>query len=256
MHLLGGAKNFRAVRPYEAAGGRRLKPDTIFRSGELSRLTDSDLATMRALNIRLVCDLRSDGEQAEYLSRWPDGHEYRQLDLPERDAAAASPDKIFAAINSLPGEDGAVLTMNRLYRRKPRAMAPSLAALFADILAGDAMASLVHCHAGKDRTGFVVAILLAALGVALADIHHDYALTSQFFEIEDEAPKTVAWAKRSFGFDISLEAARPLNQARPEYLAAALDEIDRSWGGMSRYLTEAVGLTDQQLKKLQDMLLG
>ncbi len=255
LYRLGGARNFRAVQPYEAAGGRRLKENSLFRSGELSQLSDADLETLRQLNIRLVCDLRSMGEQAEYVSRWPGGQPHRQLDVPERDAATGNPEKMFALIASQPGEQGALLAMDRLYRRKPRAYAASLRTLFADILAGDALPLLVHCHAGKDRTGFIVAILLAALGVALTDIHHDYALTSQYFEVEDEAPRMAAWAKRAFGHEISLEAARPLTQARPEYLTAALDEIDRDWGGLPRYLTEALGLTDAALTRLQGLLL-
>ncbi len=254
-YLLGGAKNFRAVRPYEAAGGKRLKENSIFRSGELSQLSDDDVERLRTLNIRLVCDLRSGSEQAEYMSRWPGGEAYRHLDIPERDAASGNPDKMFGLIASMPGEQGALLAMDRAYRRKPRAYAQSLNALFTDILAGNALPLLVHCHAGKDRTGFIVAILLAALGVALPDIHEDYALTSQFFEVEDEAPRMAAWAKRAFNQNITLEAARPLTEARPEYLTAALDEIDRDWGGLPRYLTEAVGLDDPALTRLQGLLL-
>ncbi len=253
--LLAGAQNFRAVSPYEAAGGKRLKRNSIFRSGELSQLGDHDMEALRALNIRLVCDLRSGAEQSEYVSRWPGGTEHRQLDIPDRDAASGNPEKMFALIASLPGAQGAERAMLNAYRRKPRAYAQSLNALFTEILKGDALPLLVHCHAGKDRTGFIVAILLAALGVALPDIHEDYALTSRFFDVEDEAPRMAAWAKRAFNQDISPEAARPLTEARPEYLTAALDEIDQSWGGMPRYLANAVGLDDKALTSLQSLLL-
>ncbi len=55
--------------------------------------------------------------------------------------------------------------MDTLYRRKPRAYAPQLSRQFSSILQGDALTVLIHCHAGKDRTGFFTAMLLAAAGI-------------------------------------------------------------------------------------------
>jgi protein-tyrosine phosphatase len=253
--LLGGAKNFRAVRPYAGADGRRLRPDTLFRSGELSRLTEADLATLHDLNIRLVCDLRSQTEQREYVSRWPDGSLHRKLDLPDRDAANASPDKLFQIIGSLPGGAGAEMAMAYLYRRKPRAYASNLGILFREIIAGDALPLLVHCHAGKDRTGFMVAILLAAAGISRADILEDYTLTAQFFPVEEETVQMVAWAKRSYGHDLSNAAARPMVEARRAYLESSLAEIDTAFGGIDAYLREAVGLSQAERLKYQGQVL-
>jgi protein-tyrosine phosphatase len=254
--LLGGAKNFRAVEPYPGADGRHLRPNIIFRSGELSRLSEDDLRTLRSLNLRLVCDLRSGAEQAEYVSRWPDGSAHRSLDLPDREETNASPDKLFSIIKSLPGEAGGLQAMHMLYRRKPRAFAGNLKRLFAAIIAGDSLPLLVHCHAGKDRTGFMVAMLLAAAGVSRADILQDYETTARFFPVEEETAQMVAWAKRAYGHDIAHAAARPMVEARGAYLEASLAEIDLSFGGIDAYLAETVGLTASDRSHYQQLVLN
>jgi protein-tyrosine phosphatase len=253
--LLKAAANFRAVAPYPAADGRRLRPNSLYRSGELSRLEEEDLQVLQGLQLRLVCDLRSSQEQGKYVSRWPDGSPHRHLDLPDRDTSNAGPEKIFEMITRLPGDAGARQAMDMLYRRKPQAFAGNLRRLFDAIDAGDAVPLLIHCHAGKDRTGFIVAMLLAALGVRRTDIIEDYVATAQFFQVEVESAAMVGWAQRSFGHVLDPESVVPLVEARPEFLEASLAAIEAGWGGTERYLREAVGLTDAQRDRLRDVLL-
>ncbi len=252
--LLAGARNFRAVKPYKAADGRNLRANTLYRSGELSRLSDADLEVIAGLNIRLVCDLRTGRERSEFLSRWPAGADFRYLDLPDREESGAGPHPIFELIARQRGEMGALKAMDMLYRSKPRAFANGLGSLFAAILAGDALPLLVHCHAGKDRTGFVMAMLLAAVGVSEADIFDDYVTTAVYFPIEREARALSAWAKKSFGREIDPESAVPMVDARRGYIEAAFEEIFSGWGSVDEYLRKA-GLTDDARGELQRMLL-
>ncbi|HQT38475.1 MAG TPA: tyrosine-protein phosphatase [Acidocella sp.] len=252
--LLTGAKNFRAVRSYQAANGRILRSHIIYRSGELSRLSEADLEIIAGLNIRLVCDLRTGREQSEFVSRWPDAPAHVKLDLPDRNESDAGPHKIFELIAKHPGEAGGLLAMDMLYRRKPKAFARSLQILFKTILSGEGLPLLVHCHAGKDRTGFVVAMLLAAAGVSRADIIEDYVTTAHYFPAEKEALALAAWAKRSFGHDINTESARPMVDTRQDYIEAALHEIDQGWGNVDGYLRDAVGLTPSERDAVQNLL--
>jgi len=256
LPLLDGAQNFRAVQPYPAAGGR-LRARLVFRSGELSRLTPIDSQAVGNFNIRLVCDLRSSSEQAEFPTRWPaaDGVAPRWLNIPDQDDSDAGPAKVFDLILSLPGDKGAAAAMNVLYRRKPRAFAASLARLFEAILQGDSLPVLIHCHAGKDRTGFVTAMLLAALGVAKMDIVDDYITTTRFMPVHRESLAIADWAKRSFNRNIDPDQAVPLVEARPEYIEAAFSQITTDWGSVDQYLTEATGLTQTAREKLQTLLL-
>ncbi|MDE8347929.1 MAG: tyrosine-protein phosphatase [Acidocella sp.] len=252
--LLSGAHNFRAVQPYKTADGRMLRAGIIYRSGELSRLSDADLEIIAGLNIRLVCDLRTGREQSEFVSRWPVAPLPLKLDLPDRHDSDAGPHKIFELIASHPGETGGLLAMDMLYRRKPKAFARSLQILFQTILGGNGLPLLVHCHAGKDRTGFVVAMLLAAAGVTRNDIIEDYIATSNYFLAEKEALALASWAKRSFGQEINPAAARPMVATRQDYIEAALQEIDTGWGSVDGYLRDAVGLTGHDREAVQNLL--
>ncbi len=252
--LLAGARNFRAVKPYTAANGGRLRANTLFRSGELSRLSDADLDFIAGLNIRLICDLRTTREQNEFVSRWPDGTGHRHLVLADRDESDAGPHKIFELIASHPGETGGLKAMDLLYRRKPRAFAKSLAVLFETILAGNALPLLIHCHAGKDRTGFMTAMLLAAVGVSEADIVDDYVTTAVFFHAETEARGLAGWARKSFGREIDPGSALPMVDARRAYIEAAFEEIRAGWGSVEGYLREA-GLDEAAETKLRAMLV-
>jgi protein-tyrosine phosphatase len=253
--LLAGASNFRSVAPFVASDGRRLRADTVFRSGELSRLDARDLQTLLTLNIRLVCDLRSGQEQLEYFSRWPDGSAHVHLDLPERETANAHPQRIFDLLQRHPGDTGALRAMDMLYRRKPRSFAGNLKRLFDAILAGDALPVLIHCHAGKDRTGFMVAMLLEALGISRADIFEDYVTTARYFPVEAETLAMVDWARRAYGHEIAPASAVPLVEARQDYIEATFDEIAKTWGDTDRYFAEAVGLTTGDRDRLKDLLL-
>ncbi|HQT63232.1 MAG: hypothetical protein B7Z75_00765 [Acidocella sp. 20-57-95] len=253
--LLHGSKNFRAVLPYQAADGRHLRSNILFRSGELSRLTETDLHVITQLNIKLICDLRTGREQSEFVSRWPEIANTKRLDLPNRDESDAGPHKIFELMKRHPGETGGLLAMDMLYRRKPKAFAKSLQMLFAALLQGDALPLLVHCHAGKDRTGFVVAMLLAAAGISRDDIIDDYIMSAHYFQAEHEAQNLAAWAKRSFGHEMHTDSTRPMVDTKRDYLEASLQEIDRGWGGVQAYLREAVGLTEADQTALQALLL-
>ena len=253
--LLGGAPNFRAIAPFPAADGRRLNPNLFYRSGELSRLSEADLVRLAEFGIRLVCDLRSPAEQARYASRWPQDSQHRHLDLPGLDDTDASPARIFALILRDPTPHGARLAMNTLYRRKPRAYAPQLSQLFSSLLQGGALPLLIHCHAGKDRTGFFTAMLLAAAGISRDDILADYVETAHFFAAEAQAPQMAAWAERAFGETLDIATVLPLAEARPDYLQAAFAAIDDEFGGIESYLTQTAGAVGTGTSAFRDLVL-
>jgi protein-tyrosine phosphatase len=252
--LLKGARNFRAVRSYQGADGRALRANTIYRSGELSRLDAEDLAVIEELGIRLVCDLRTMREQAEFVSRWPDSHTPARLDLTDRAEHDAGPHKIFELLEKHPGEMGGLRAMEALYRRKPRVYLTNILPLFETIIAGDALPLLIHCHAGKDRTGFIIAMILAALGVSHEDIIEDYVTTVRYFPVAQEAGAMVAWAKRTYGKTLEAASAVPMVDARRDYLEAAFDEIGKGWGDVAGYL-RAAGLDDAMRARVRDLLL-
>jgi protein tyrosine/serine phosphatase len=124
-----------------------------------------------------------------------------------------------------------------------------IAAAVAAIADAPPGAVLVHCHAGKDRTGIVVALILSLLGVSDADIADDYALTAQNIE-----PLIVEWLD-SMSHDPT-ERARLRNLAMParEAMLDALDYLRERYDSAASYLL-AGGVTDEQLDRLHERLL-
>ncbi|MCZ6710171.1 MAG: tyrosine-protein phosphatase, partial [Gammaproteobacteria bacterium] len=112
---------------------------------------------------------------------------------------------------------------------------------------------LVHCTAGKDRTGVGVALIQLALGVSRESIMEDYLLTNEVIDFEGFLLPRL---RANLGDDdIDVESAKVLAGVRREYLQGALDEMQRSCGSLEAYLEQAIGLNSRQRDTLRDQFL-
>lgn len=195
---LEGAFNFRDIGGYPAAGGRRVARGRLFRSDGLGGLTPSDLAVLDRLGLRTVIDLRTPGEVEERgRFAWP-GRTFAYHHLPMMDVLPArdSYQRRWATTEGVAAAYAAMLD----------GAGPAMAAAI-DLLADRATSpAVVHCAAGKDRTGLLVATVLGLLGVADDDIAADYALSGAAME------RWLAW----------LQANQPDRAAEWESSAAAV----------------------------------
>jgi protein-tyrosine phosphatase len=225
--------NVRDLGGYPTERGDRIRPRALVRADNLNRLTPAGQAALRAYGVRTIIDLRLAHELAMdpnpfAASQGSDG-EPRYLHLPLLDPET---DAAIDAVES-PREQYIMI----VERNKAR-VAAVVKAVAASLEAGGV---LVHCHGGKDRTGIVVALLLALAGTPRATIVADYALT----EARLEASNT-AWLEEQ-----SRIAGRPLEKpewmfARPETMAGLLDYLDHAYGGAAGYLA-AAGVTQAQM---------
>ena len=156
-----------------AAGGGLIRRRRLFRSEALLHLTEEEKSTLAGIGLRTVCDLRSPLERdAHACMGW-------LCPLPRRmsfDLSAELDAGTAAALDRMqadPGPAAALQIMLSTYEYLPRAGAAALRALFAGLAAGETPL-MIHCSAGKDRTGFVSAMLLTALGVPREGIYKDY----------------------------------------------------------------------------------
>lgn len=231
---LEGIHNFRDYGGYPVAGGGRVVSGLLWRSAQHGDATDADLAQVRDLHIRTVIDLRGISErQAKPCRRYP-GFAGEVL-FHEGETAGLH----MEAASGAPTADEARAAMTRLYAGiafRPN-LVPMLQRYFRALEQRDG-SSLVHCVAGKDRTGFAVALLQHLLGVHWNDVLADYVLTNQAGNIEARIAAGAEQIRGRYG-PIDDDTVRALMGVEPGYLETAFAAVREAHGTIEAYL-EAV----------------
>jgi protein-tyrosine phosphatase len=230
---LPGTVNLRDVGGYPAGGGT-VRWGTLLRSDALHRLDDSGRAALSARGLRTVIDLRTDDEVRAAPSALDDAGA-RTFHVPVFDAAA---------IGGLPPELAAV------YRYMIDDCGAAIASAIGHLCAGGALPALVHCTAGKDRTGLVVALVLEVIGVPDDVIAADYALSAAYLDSGTARAISRIRAISGVGRWLDLGALG----ASPQVMHDALARVRSRSGTVSDYLI-GNGLTAGDLGSLRAALV-
>ncbi|WP_374649521.1 tyrosine-protein phosphatase [Rhizorhabdus sp.] len=245
---LQGAPNFRDLGGYQTEDGRRVKPGLLFRSDQLDRLTDADLATMEGLRLAYVVDLRTESERAREPDRLPRGARHIILDV-SADADGSLGGDMRKAQAAIAAGRGVELleAANRDFVSLPSAQA-AYRALFA-LVADPATGPLVyHCTAGKDRTGWASAVLLSILGVPRERIFYDYLASNTYLAQKNAG---ILASLKASGAPIDPANLEPVLGVRRAYLDSAFAEVDRVYGSMDAYVRKGLGLSDAQIDMIR-----
>ena len=233
---------------YITKGGRRVVQGRLFRSGHMAHLHAEALPVISELNISLVCDFRNDYEREKYPSRYYDNH------VPVIETLPVWPDKTpkahDAAQELLSGKISvkeAPEFLGLCYREFVRDQSKQFANLFSAVLANNHPAILLHCSAGKDRTGIGSALLLSVLGVSRADVVADYMLSLYGHGAHTQTMQYVeqSWIKFKGGDPAcSKDDIFTLLSVHPSKIAAAFDEMEKLGGSVDGYISDVLGVTD------------
>jgi len=250
---LEGAPNFRELGGLRTGDGRAVRRGLLYRSEALAELTDRDLVAVAELGIRLACDLRTSTERERHASRWPEGRAPDVLAVDVlADARALGKEELRALLGDETGA-GPREWMLRNYRAMPASFAPGFRALVERIVDREQLPLVIHCAAGRDRTGFVCSLLLLALGVRYDEVVEEYLRSDRHF-----GPDRLARVMAVLAGDPSLPVAPRAVEAfmgREEYLEAAFDAIETTCGGRELYFEVCGGLDAQRRERLQEVLL-
>ncbi|KPP90139.1 MAG: tyrosine-protein phosphatase [Erythrobacter sp.] len=249
-----GIHNLRDYGGYAVAEGARVKRGVLFRSGQHLEASDSDLETIQRLGIRTVIDLRGASERTRFPCR---RHARFDAHVIAYDGETS---------NSPPHEGGggaiamtAEIARERMlavYTRMP--VNPAMIDIFSryfDALATRDGASLVHCFAGKDRTGIAASLLLHVLGAHRDDVVGEYLRTN-------DAPTRAVLERQSLPrmekhyADIAPEALANLMGVLPEYIETYFREVERISGSLDTYLSRTLGVDDDKKALLRERLLA
>lgn len=236
---LDGASNLRDLGGYRTKDGARVRFGRVFRSARLSEITKADAERIRAAGIGRIADLRGTGEQEAAPTKL-EGVEIHDLSIDPSlgnalRALSEQGDSARGPIQQLMAEAYATyaLTWNHRY-----------AQLFDLLLEQDASALLFHCTAGKDRTGFGAALILAALGVDRATIHADYLATRRLWR-----------GAAGVSSNLTPIAAEVLMSVEPMFLDSAFAALMDAHGSLDDYLEARVGLDARRRAALRGALL-
>jgi protein-tyrosine phosphatase len=253
---LEGIHNFRDYGGYAARDGARLKTGLLWRSGQHVDATADDLDKVAAVQLTTVIDLRGDSERAEYPCARPLGFAAQILFAAGETADGGHAPHVTAARNVVTAQD-AYEAMLRFYPTMP--FRPNLIAiyrLYFEALAERDGASLLHCLAGKDRTGVAAAVLHSLMGVHPDDIMSDYLLTNTTGNIERRIAAGAKKVREGFGASMQEEAVRTLMSVHPAYLDAAFASISDTHGSVQAYARDVLGVDEARLAKIEARLLG
>lgn len=241
-----GTPNFRDFGGYSSSSGQRVKWGYLYRSGQLSLLSAGDVDLLGSLELDLVFDFRRTDEQQQEPSKLPDSNPPKVLSMPITPGSNAG----FFEQNDT---DKAVMFefMVDINRDFAEAQTTTYARMFAEILEVDEARLLVHCAAGKDRTGFAAAMILMALGVPRDVVMNDYMLTAEFFSPHQEMDRLRA----KYQMDLEAEAILPMLQVHEDYLSAALTSIDSRYSSVEEYLAEELGVGERERAELRGRYL-
>ena len=237
-----GVVNFRDLGGYPTASGLRTRWGRVFRSDALSRLTAHDLVRFEALGICTVFDLRSDDER----TRHPDPMASRQIPLESR-----VPREEFTDGSALKTVIDAETRLLDVYLAVLETAGPLFGELFCALADPASLPAVIHCAGGKDRTGLATALLLSWLGVDRPIVLDDYELTGR--ALTRERHREIL--ERFVSTGMSNEAALAFLEAPRWVMAAALDVLDKEYGGVEAYLRGRAATTSATLEALRQNLL-
>lgn len=246
---LASIDNFRDVAGtgagYATADGAHVNKGVFYRANAIVP-NEADMATLTALGLSTVYDLRTDDEVASKKDVLPAGVTYKRIPI-----LSGNINEMLGKINSPDDARKMMQDMNVAFVSGAVEKA-KFAELFTDLANTDGGGQVFHCTAGKDRTGWTSAVLLTLAGVDQKTIMDDYLLTNEY--AKDSIAKNTAGLKAAFG-DKYVNFI-PLVTVEESFLQAGLDEMTATYGTMDKYLTDGLGLSADTIAKLKAKLVG
>jgi protein-tyrosine phosphatase len=257
--VLDGAVNVRDIGGYRTSYGLEVARGRLFRGDALSRLSGHDTERLERLGLRIVVDFRTPGEVLlAGADRLPFGIELVSLPVGGGDLGAvyeliASGDHERQRAEL--GDGGAASLMveiNRGFVTDARQREAFGAAVRLVCSAGR-LPLLYHCSGGKDRAGWMTAIVLTALGVPREVVLRDYLLSNDFHRTEYQK---LRYDLVKTGIVADPDLLRPVMEQSATYLGAAFEEAERRYGSFGRFVTRGLEVSDAMLGELRRTLLG
>ncbi|MBV9511488.1 MAG: tyrosine-protein phosphatase [Caulobacteraceae bacterium] len=252
---LNGVQNFRDYGGYATVGGGRLNAGKLYRSAHHGRASDADLEAIGALGIAVVVDLRRTVERTRDPSRRHASFAGRVID---NDIGDSTDDPWHLFLKGSDLSEAAfrdhALGYYRVAPFEPRHI-DLYSRYFLALRSGEGPV-LVHCAAGKDRTGILAALTHHLMGVHRDDLVADYLLTNQALDFDRLIPAMAETMFKQTGRRPTPEAVRVAMSVEPAYLENAFSAIEAEHGSLDAYLAGPLGIDGAARRELEAQLLA
>ncbi|MDQ0226832.1 tyrosine-protein phosphatase [Metabacillus niabensis] len=247
-----GLKNFRDIGGLSTTEGYKMKTGLFYRSEDLSRLSNKDIELIKDLNITTIFDLRTSTEQKSKPNKLNDlSIKVHNLSIHDKSKEFSKIEFIkflFSNSNTIDFEQ----MMHETYHYMALECHNQIREILTKILT-NSNSTLIHCTGGKDRTGFVAAIIQLVAGISYNDVMQHYLESNN--RIGDRMKKAERFFRFMSLYRVSPEKIKPLLEVRKEYLEGALSLIFTKYGTIDSYIIDGCGITKEQLERLRIHLL-
>lgn len=249
---LEGSSTFRDLGGVRMRDGTRLRTGRLYRAGIIDVPSSRDQQILNGLGIRSVIDLRSTYERDRHANGWGLSGQANVI------AANVESDiRVEARTKAFLGRGGtganARMLMLDLYADFPRSFSEALPKICRSLATESDLPLLIHCTAGKDRTGFACALVLYALGCDEETIIDDFVRTADFIEYAAFEAKVAELLEGMLGYRPEPEVIRILCEVRGEYLETAFNAVRREYHSIERYLERVGGLSRATIEKMREL---
>lgn len=251
--------NLRDLGGYKTSKGATVASGLVYRSNQLSGISQHDMKKLSKLGLKVILDLRTWAERSVRPDELPSGTKLLWLDVladspqagpaqleklmqdPKRANAELGGGKVEASFQASYREFVSLPSAKKEFRN-----------LFLSLGDKSQLPALFHCTTGKDRTGWAAAALLTLLGVPRDKVYEDYLRSNDYIIIP--AYKKVIDGFVAAGGDRNIPLA--ILGVKKEYLDAAFDEMQKKYGSIEKYFSEGLGIDAVQQKAIRDQYLG
>jgi protein-tyrosine phosphatase len=247
--------NFRDIGGLKTEDGNIMKSGLLFRSDELSRMTEKDIEVFSRLQIKVICDLRDPNERQSKPSPFSikERMEIVHIPLHDHETKDASHRKLFGFLFGKNGGDDFKAFNRGYYHHMAFERCSKVKEIITLLSQQDNLPALIHCTAGKDRTGYISALIQLLVGVPYETVVEDYLMTNSYYE-----PRLIKFIKLMRWltlFQVSPERMKLILMADREALDAVYDHVIRKYGLIEAYLCQACEIEQSTIMRIKNLLL-
>ncbi|MCY7692213.1 tyrosine-protein phosphatase [Bacillus altitudinis] len=244
--------NFREVGGLQTTDQMVIKQGMIYRSADLSRLTKQDILTFSTLGIQTICDLRTSSERKSHPPKIMEHDKIVHIPM-QPDSMMPSKWTMFRMLIAEGKSLSFTPIMKEVYQSMLYERKKEIQQLFTLLSDEKNYPLMLHCTSGKDRTGFLSALIQLAAGVPVHTVLSEYMRSNE--GVKMLVKRQERFVRMMSLYRVSKEQIQSLLGVQQDYLEDVLNEMMDTYGNAERYLVEACDVPKAQLLKVKNILL-